>query len=101
MSEKGLSVTAIELTTKEGAEVKLSVEEARALYAQLAALFGRDREDRTVPYPYPVPVPYPVRPYLIPVRWPDRFRPRWQVTCGSPGLTLTDDRSGLAVRYST
>lgn len=98
----GLKVSSIELTTKDGAAVKLTIAEAQALYAQLGELFGSKETTRTIPIPAPYPVPvYPMpRPILIPERWPEPWRPRWEVTCGGSSKHLTrTDGSGLSVSY--
>jgi hypothetical protein len=101
---EGLKVSSIELTTKEGVTVKLTIDEARALLAQLSELFGTNEKSRTVPMPIPMPYPIPVyplpRPILIPGQWPSPWRPSWEVTCGSSSKHLTrSDGSGLAVSY--
>lgn len=100
---EGLKVSSIELTTKDGTPVKLTIEEARALYAQLDELF-KGATLRVVTFPVPAPYPVPVYPWpqpiLIPDRWPAPWRPRWESTCGNTCKHLTrTDGSGLSVSY--
>jgi hypothetical protein len=94
-----IQLTSIDLTTKEGQEVKLGIDEARALYLRLRELFGEKERVRIEPAPYPVPYPMPIyRPVIIPDRW-TRWSPRWEVT-GQSGWLSTSDSSGLQARYS-
>lgn len=86
MSNK-LKITKIELTTKDGKKVELSLDEAKDLYGQLDELFGV----KSAPYtPYsPIIIDRTVRPY-----W-ELYRPVWKreaIYCSS--------KSGLSVSYS-
>lgn len=94
-----LHLTSIELTTAEGQPVKLGIDEARALYAQLHELFG-EKEIRIDREPYPVL--YPSGPiWIIPRETFAPWSPRWgEITCGPHRTVTTADASGLSVRYS-
>lgn len=64
----------ITLSTKNGAEIVLTMEEARELYAQLSAMFAAQPILPTPAYSPFLPVVPPIGP--APTWWP-------QVTCGA------------------
>ena len=65
MSDK-MKLTGIELTTPDGGAVKLTVAQARDLYAQLHELFGRDEPRQII-----------IERDVWPAPW-RRYRPIWQ-----------------------
>lgn len=86
MSDK-IKISKIEVSTKDGKKVELSLEEAKDLHSQLDELFGQ----KTAPYiPYsPIIIERHVRPY-----W-QQYNPVWRdntIYCSS--------NSGLSVGYS-
>lgn len=93
-----LKITKIELSTKEGKKVELSLEEAKDLHGQLDELFGQ-KAAPFIPYS-PIIIDRTVRPY-----WPG-YNPIWYSgVCGSAvpgglgGAVTCSSNSGLSVSY--
>ena len=81
---KKLKVTKITMTTKDGKEVELSLDEAKDLHGQLEELFG----EKTTYLPSQPRWIYPERPYWQP------YGPVWVAdkmtcSCGTSGLMTT------------
>jgi hypothetical protein len=92
MSNK-LKITKIELTTKDGKAVELTLEEAKDLHAQLAELFANK------------PVYVPSAPVIIERdRWPhwQPYQPMWIPNQGFDGYTSITCQadSGLTMNYT-
>ena len=86
MSNK-LKITKIELTTKDGNKVELSLDEAKDLHGQLDELFGQ-KSATYIPY-YPIIIDRTVRPWWQP------YNPVW-----GNGTVYCSSNSGLSVGYS-
>ena len=84
-----LKLTRIELETKDGKKVGLSLEEARELYNQLNELFGSK---------YVPSAPVIIERGCYP--WRDPYNPYWDVTCGTATDCQIAGASGLLVTYS-
>jgi hypothetical protein len=84
MKEK-VQITKIEITTKDGVKIPLSISEARDLHGQLDELFG-PKEIKNFPYA-PIIIDRTIRPY-----WPEYY-PSWRgntVYCsGNSGLLMS------------
>lgn len=83
MSRTTIKKMVIELN---GAEIELTMAQARELYAALGELFQEKTRDVFIPQPYPV------RPY----RWPWR-EPYWLCASGTR-VTLSDSSVKLSVK---
>ena len=86
MAKKKLKVTGLELETKDGKKVGLTLAEAKDLHEQLDELFGKE-------------VPGPAYPIYI-----DRWRPYWQQpyyswTTTTGGMQVSNATSGMKVSY--
>ena len=84
-----VKLTKLELTTKDGKTVELTIDEAKDLHEQLHELFGA----KTVYLPS-API------YIEPYRWP-YSRPYWGVTCESNGTTVHSKTTGMTVSYKS
>lgn len=86
---KGVELTAVVLEVGDGREVRLTVEQAKALYEQLASLFGSK-----VQYVPTQPI------YIDRWRWPEPYRPYiTRITSSGTYSASLDAGSGLKVRY--
>lgn len=86
-----IKVTGLELETKKGKKVSLSLEEAKELHEQLDELFGK--ETQYIPY-YTGNWPY----------WYNSARPIWgssgySHTVGVAANTVTSDSTGMKLTY--
>ena len=86
MSNK-LKITKIELTTKDGNKVELSLDEAKDLHGQLDELFGQ-KSATYIPYS-PIIIDRTDRP------WWQQYNPVW-----GDGTVYCSSNSGLSVGYS-
>ena len=77
MSKDAFKLTKLTLTTRDGREVGLSVQEAKDLFDQLNELFGPK-------YTYQTPIIIE-RDQYVPY-W-DNWRPMWSTTCGTTNPT--------------
>lgn len=91
-----LRVNALTITTQDGKEINLSLEDAKELYAQLHELFGKPTEHPTTP----IYIPYKKPPFEPP------YTPMWHTTVVPPEVTTTSIvscevpcKGGLSVMY--
>ena len=88
MSDK-IKITGLELKTKDGKKVELTLEEAKELHEQLDELFGKE-----VKY-------VPSTPIYVRSWWETNPYPYYGVTCTSNNLMVTSNNTGMSVNYST
>ena len=92
MAEKSIEVSAIEITTKDGTTVRLTLDEARELHEQLQGLF-RTPQITFVPAPAPIIIRerYP---------WINPWGPVWTTTNSEFGgcVTLSGARTSMQTR---
>lgn len=88
-----IELSAIVLTTDDGREVKLTVEQARSLHTQLEALFGEKVK-------YLPQQPIYIERYRYPRLW-EPYAPyiTWCSSTANTHATISDNSAGLRVRY--